>query len=54
MSNTKENTHKKIGFSDCMGLAVGQIIGSGIMVLTGVVIALRATAHRWHSSWARF
>ena len=40
MSNTKENTHKKIGFSDCMGLAVGQIIGSGIMVLTGVVIGL--------------
>ena len=40
MSNTNENTHKKIGFSDCMGLAVGQIIGSGIMVLTGVVIGL--------------
>ena len=40
MSNTNENTHKKIGFSDWMGLAVGQIIGSGIMVLTGVVIGL--------------
>lgn len=39
MSNT-ENTHKKISFSDCMGLAIGQIIGSGIMVLTGVVIGL--------------
>lgn len=39
MGNT-ENTHKKIGFSDCMGLAIGQIIGSGIMVLTGVVIGL--------------
>ena len=34
MSNTNENTHKKIGFSDCMGLAVGQIIGSGIMAVS--------------------
>lgn len=40
MSNPKENTHKKIGFSDCMGLAIGQIIGSGVMVLTGIVIGL--------------
>lgn len=40
MGNTSENTHKKIGFSDCMGLAIGQIIGSGIMVLTGIVIGL--------------
>lgn len=40
MGNNSENTHKKIGFSDCMGLAMGQIIGSGIMVLTGVVIGL--------------
>lgn len=32
--------HKKLNFSDCMGLAIGQIIGSGIMVLTGIVIGL--------------
>ena len=31
---------KKLNFSDCMGLAIGQIIGSGIMVLTGIVIGL--------------
>lgn len=40
MGNSSGNTHQKIGFSDCMGLAIGQIIGSGIMVLTGVVIGL--------------
>ena len=32
--------HKKLNISDCMGLAIGQIIGSGIMVLTGIVIGL--------------
>ena len=32
--------HKKIGFWDCMGLAIGQVIGSGVMVLTGIVIGL--------------
>lgn len=36
----QSNGHKKIGFSDCMGLAIGQIIGSGIMVLTGIVIGM--------------
>ena len=36
--------HKKLNFSDCMGLAIGQIIGSGIMVLTGIVIGLEDTA----------
>ena len=39
MSN-QQQAHKKIGFSDCMGLAIGQIIGSGIMVLTGIVIGM--------------
>lgn len=38
MSNTPE--HKKIGFWDCMGLAIGQIIGSGVMVLTGIVVGM--------------
>lgn len=32
--------HKKISFWDCMGLAIGQIIGSGVMVLTGIVIGM--------------
>lgn len=32
--------HKKIGFWDCMGLAIGQIIGSGVMVLTGIVAGI--------------
>lgn len=40
MSKTPANGHAKLNFSDCMGLAIGQIIGSGIMVLTGVVIGL--------------
>ncbi|MCI5648298.1 MAG: APC family permease [Fusicatenibacter sp.] len=40
MENAKEATYKKLNFSDCMGLAIGQIIGSGIMVLTGIVIGL--------------
>lgn len=38
MSNTPE--HKKIGFWDCMGLAIGQVIGSGVMVLTGIVVGM--------------
>lgn len=38
MSNKPE--HKKIGFWDCMSLSIGQIIGSGVMVLTGIVIGL--------------
>ena len=40
MSNQPNNGHKKLNFSDCMGMAVGQIIGSGIMVMTGIVIGL--------------
>ena len=40
MSKTPANGHTKLNFSDCMGMAVGQIIGSGIMVLTGIVIGL--------------
>lgn len=38
MSNTPE--HKKIGFWDCMSLSIGQIIGSGVMVLTGIVVGM--------------
>lgn len=40
MSNTPETSRKKLNFLDCMGMATGQIIGSGIMVLTGIVIGI--------------
>ena len=41
MSTKPETTQrKKLNFMDCMGMATGQIIGSGIMVLTGIVIGL--------------
>ena len=40
MSSKPETTRKKLNFMDCMGMATGQIIGSGIMVLTGIVIGL--------------
>jgi len=33
-----KNMEKKLTFWDCMGFCIGQIIGSGIMVLTGIVI----------------
>lgn len=31
---------KKLNFTDCMGFCIGQIVGSGIFVLTGVVLGL--------------
>lgn len=31
---------KCLGFWDCMGIGIGQIIGSGIMSLTGICIAM--------------
>lgn len=36
----EEKKHKQLGFIDCMGLGIGQIIGSGVMVLTGIVVGL--------------
>ncbi|MCI8539231.1 MAG: APC family permease [Oscillospiraceae bacterium] len=36
----QEKQHKQLGFIDCMGIGIGQIIGSGIMVLTGVVVGV--------------
>ncbi|NTV91000.1 MAG: amino acid permease, partial [Clostridiales bacterium] len=38
MSDAK--VKKKLSFWDCMGFCIGQIIGSGIMVLTGIVIGI--------------
>ena len=40
MSEKTVATNKKLSFWDCMGFCIGQIIGSGIMVLTGIVIGL--------------
>lgn len=36
----KGELKKVLGFWDCMGIGIGQIIGSGIMSLTGICIAL--------------
>lgn len=36
----KGKLKKVLGFWDCMGIGIGQIIGSGIMSLTGICIAL--------------
>jgi APA family basic amino acid/polyamine antiporter len=35
-----EENRKQLGFIDCMGIGIGQIIGSGVMVLTGIVVGL--------------
>ena len=32
----EKKQHKQLGFIDCLGIGIGQIIGSGVMVLTGV------------------
>ncbi len=41
MEENKQGSLKKVlGFWDLMGIGVGQIIGSGIMALTGITIAL--------------
>lgn len=40
MSDTGNSGKKMLSFTDCMSMAIGQIIGSGIMVLTGIVIGL--------------
>lgn len=38
--NKQGGLKKVLGFWDLMGIGIGQIIGSGIMVLTGITIAL--------------
>lgn len=38
--NNQGGLKKVLGFWDCMGIGIGQIIGSGIMSLTGICIAL--------------
>jgi APA family basic amino acid/polyamine antiporter len=37
---SERKTDKKLSFWDCMGFCIGMIIGSGIMVLTGIVVGL--------------
>ena len=40
MSNQHNNGEAQVlGFRDCMSFCIGQIIGSGIMVLTGIALA---------------
>ena len=36
----EKKQHKQLGFIDCLGIGIGQIIGSGVMVLTGIVVGL--------------
>lgn len=36
----EEKSRKQLGFIDCLGIGIGQIIGSGVMVLTGIVVGL--------------
>lgn len=31
---------KKLNFMDCMSFCIGQIVGSGVFVLTGIVIGM--------------
>lgn len=31
---------KKLNFTDCLGFCIGQIVGSGVFVLTGVVMGM--------------
>lgn len=38
---------KKLSFSDVMGMCIGQIIGSGVMVLTGIVVGLTGHGTPW-------
>lgn len=40
MSEKNNGGKKKLNFLDCMGFCIGMIIGSGIMVLTGIVIGM--------------
>ena len=32
--------NKKLNFWECMSFCIGQIVGSGVFVLTGIVIGL--------------
>jgi basic amino acid/polyamine antiporter, APA family len=36
----EKKQHKQLGFIDCLGIGIGQIIGSGVMVLTGIVVGM--------------
>ncbi len=36
----EKKQHKQLGFVDCLGIGIGQIIGSGVMVLTGIVVGM--------------
>lgn len=46
MSGEKKNKNL-LGLWDCMGIGIGQIIGSGIMVFTGMVIGMTGYGVPW-------
>lgn len=47
MSDKDNKQEKLLGFWDCMGIGIGQIIGSGIMVFTGLVIGMTGYGVPW-------
>lgn len=47
MSKNKSPLSNKMSFSDVMGMCIGQIIGSGVMVLTGIVVGMTGHGAPW-------
>lgn len=47
MSKNKSPLSNKMTFSDVLGMCIGQIIGSGVMVLTGVVVGMTGHGTPW-------
>ncbi len=45
--STSNNKKKSISFMDLMGVSIGQIIGSGIMILTGIAIGITGKGVTW-------
>lgn len=43
MVNEEANLKKVLGLKDAIGIAIGQIIGAGIMSITGIAIGLTGT-----------
>jgi APA family basic amino acid/polyamine antiporter len=44
---SKSETQKLLGFWDLMGLSLGQIIGTGVVVLTGISISMTGQGAPW-------
>lgn len=43
MVNEEADLKKVLGLKDAIGIAIGQIIGAGIMSITGIAIGLTGT-----------